>query len=217
MLDFFRGILMKTEKKLLIAISLVVFLIIGFMVAGKPEGVLFDQPLMDFVHSNNSVLLIRTMEIISFLGSEVFLFPAMGTAIAYFTIKKKYFIAGLLLTSSLGSWLVNHLLKQIFQRPRPYEYFLVEQGGLSYPSGHSMVSMTMFLTIAYLITRKHKGEAFSKSVWTGALLYVFLMGASRVFLGVHWPTDIIGGFAAGYLFYEAYMHFIRKGIKRDSV
>ncbi|MCR3956928.1 MAG: phosphatase PAP2 family protein, partial [Gudongella sp.] len=203
---------MKTEKKLPIAISFIVFLIIGFMVAGKPEGVLFDQPVMDFVHSYNNVLLIRSMEIISFLGSEVFLFPVMGTAIAYFTIKKRYYIAGLLLTSSLGSWLVNHLLKQIFQRPRPYEYFLVQQGGLSYPSGHSMVSMTMFLTLAYLITRNSDRAGFNKKVWMGALAYVLLMGVSRVFLGVHWPSDIIGGFAAGYVFYAVYMNFIRKRI-----
>ncbi len=207
---------MKTEKKLLIAISFIVFLIMGFMVAGKPEGVLFDQPVMDFVHSYNNLLLIRAMEIISFLGSEVFLFPVMGTAIAYFTIKKRYFIAGLLLISSLGSWLMNHLLKQIFQRPRPYDYFLVEQGGLSYPSGHSMVSMTMFLTIAYLLTRNSSREGFNKKVWIGALSYVLLMGVSRVFLGVHWPSDIIGGFAAGYVFYSVYMHFISKRIKRDS-
>ena len=207
---------MKTEKKLLIAISFIVLLIIGFMVAGKPEGVLFDQPVMDFVHSYNNLLLIRAMEIISFLGSEVFLFPVMGTAIAYFTIKKRYFIAGLLLTSSMGSWLMNHLLKQIFQRPRPYDYFLVEQGGLSYPSGHSMVSMTMFLTIAYLLTRNSSREGFNKKVWIGALSYVLLMGVSRVFLGVHWPSDIIGGFAAGYVFYSVYMHFISKRIKRDS-
>jgi len=164
---------------------------------------------MSFVHSNNNMSLIRVMEIISFLGSEAFLFPVMGTAIAYFTIKKRYLVAGLLLTSSLGSWLMNHLLKQIFHRPRPYEYFLVEQGGLSYPSGHSMVTMTMFLTIAYLLTRNKSRLSFNRRIWIGALAYVLLMGASRVFLGVHWPTDVIGGFSAGYVFYEAYMYVVR--------
>ena len=208
---------MTTKKKLLIVICSIVFLIIGFMVMGKSEGVLFDQVIMDSVHRNNNIILIRAMELISFLGSEAFLFPAMGTAIAYYTIKKKYLVAGLLLTSSLGSWLMNHFLKQIFQRPRPFEYFLVDQGGLSYPSGHSMVSMTMFLTIAYLLTRNSTRGGRNKWIWSGALAYVLLMGTSRVFLGVHWPTDIIGGFAAGYLFYEGYMNIIRGKIKRDSV
>ncbi len=209
---------MSTGRKLLIGLSLIVFLVIGFMVSGKPEGVLLDQSIMDLVHANNNIIVIRIMEVISFLGSEVFLFPVMGTAIAYFTIKKRYYIAGLLLVSSLGSFIVNYILKQIFQRPRPFEYFLVEQGGLSYPSGHSMVSMTMFLTIAYLLTRKRMNGRYKKRIWIAVFIYILLMGISRVFLGVHWPSDIIGGYAAGYLFFEAYIPFVNSRLlKRDSI
>ncbi|WP_422484480.1 phosphatase PAP2 family protein [Gudongella sp. DL1XJH-153] len=208
---------MSTGRKSLIGLSLIVFLVLGFMVSGNPEGVLLDQLIMDLVHGNNNILVIRIMEVISFLGSEVFLFPVMGTAIAYFTIKKRYYIATLLLVSSLGSFIVNHILKQIFQRPRPFEYFLVEQGGLSYPSGHSMVSMTMLLTIAYLLIRKTVDKKQKSRIWTAALIYIFLMGVSRVFLGVHWPSDIIGGYAAGYVFFEAYIPFVNKKLlKRDS-
>ncbi|MGM0396278.1 MAG: phosphatase PAP2 family protein [Bacillota bacterium] len=209
---------MNTGRKLLIVFSLIVFLILGFMVAGRAGGILFDQSIMDFVHSNNSLVVTRIMEVISFLGSEVFLVPAMGTAIAYFIIRKRYQFAGLLLVSSLGSWIANHILKQIFQRPRPFEYFLVEQGGLSYPSGHSMVSMTMFLTIGYLLTHNRDDEKFRKRVWSFVFIYILLMGTSRVFLGVHWPSDVIGGYAAGYLFFEAYIFFIHKKLKkRDSI
>lgn len=209
---------MSTGRKLFIGLSIIVFLVIGFMVSGKPEGVLVDQFIMDLVHSNNNILIIRIMEVISFLGSEVFLFPVMGTAVAYFTIKKRYYVAGLLLVSSLGSFIANHILKQIFLRPRPFEYFLVEQGGLSYPSGHSMVSMTMFLTIAYLLTRKSIDEKYKTRIWASVFIYIFLMGISRVFLGVHWPSDIIGGYAAGYLFFEAYIPFVNKKLlKRDSI
>ena len=209
---------MSTGRKLFIGLSLIVFLVIGFMVSGKAEGVLLDQIIMDLVHGNNNILVIRIMEVISFLGSEVFLFPVMGTAVAYFTIKKRYYVAGLLLVSSLGSFIANHILKQIFQRPRPFEYFLVEQGGLSYPSGHSMVSMTMFLTIAYLLTRRSIDEKYKNSIWTAVFIYILLMGISRVFLGVHWPSDIIGGYAAGYLFFEAYIPFANtKLLKKDSI
>ena len=141
------------------------------------------------------------MRLISFLGSEEFLFPLMAIVIALFLIKKRYYISTLLLTSSLGSFIVNFLLKAVFQRTRPLEYFLVEQGGLSFPSGHTMVSTTMFLTLAYLYS-KEKSKTKKRYAYILASIYILLMGLSRIALGVHWPSDIIGGLLAGYIFYE---------------
>lgn len=206
---------MDIKRKVLVVVSFFVFLIFGFMVAGDTKGILFDQTIMDYVHKNSNQIVIRIMEIISFLGSENFLFPSLGIVIGYFIISKRYCIAGLLATSSLGSWIVNYVLKQMFRRTRPLEYFLVDQGGLSYPSGHSMVTMTMFLTIAYLLTRKSKNKHNNRIIWIFAIFYILSMGVSRVFLGVHWPTDIIGGYAAGYIFYEISINLIETKYKRN--
>lgn len=206
---------MDVKRKLLIIISLFIFLILGFMSAGETKGILFDQIIMDCIHGNSNQMVFEIMKTISFLGSERFLFPVLGTIIVYLIIKKRYYIAGLLLTSSLGSWVVNFILKKLFRRTRPLEYFLVGQGGLSYPSGHSMVTMTMFLTIAYLFTRKNQNKHDNRRIWVFATVYILLMGVSRVFLGVHWPTDIIGGYAAGYIFYEIYTNLIET--KRDFI
>lgn len=201
---------MKDKNRIVIGLSLVIFLIIGIMSMGGSEGILFDKAVLDFIHYDANKTLVKIMEFVSFIGSETFLFPTMAMVIAYFIIKKKYYIATLLTTSSLGSYLLNHLLKQVFQRNRPFDYFLVEQSGLSYPSGHSMVTMTMFLTIGYLLLRIKKEDSYRLKINSFVGLYIGIMGISRLFLGVHWPTDVVGGFLAGYLFYKFYISMIKE-------
>lgn len=192
---------MGLAKKKGLVISFIVFFILGILVFNNDKGILFDAWILNWVKDTLSNSFISIMLVISFLGSEMFLFPVMAIIIAYFLIKKSYYISILLLSSSLGSFIVNYLLKLIFQRTRPIEYFLVEQGGLSYPSGHTMVSTTMFLTFAYLYS-KGKSKTKKKNAYTGAVIYILLMGISRISLGVHWPTDIIGGLLGGYIFYD---------------
>ena len=183
---------------------------LGLIAGWGSEGVLFDSQLLMIIHSSTNSDVLIFMKLMSFLGSELFLFPAMGIVIIFFLYKKRFFISAVLLSSSLGSWLINHLLKQIFQRSRPFDYFLVEQGGLSYPSGHSMVSMSMALTVAYLLTRSSKFTNKAILFYAIASLYVGLMGLSRLYLGVHWPTDILGGFSAGYLYFLASINLANK-------
>src|SRR5699024_7395956 len=131
---------------------------------------------------------------ISFIGSEKFLFPVVGLVIIYTLIKKRYYISKFLLANTLGSFILNQILKQIYNRTRPLDFILVKQGGLSFPSGHSMVTMSMYLSIAYLITRGRKIKLKEKTIYMIAISMILLMGISRVYLGVHWPTDILGGY-----------------------
>lgn len=191
-------------------IALIVFLVMGIMVRNSSEGILFDLALLEFIHSSKSPLLLGLMKFISFIGSGYFLFPVLGVAIIYMLIKRKYYLSKLLMASSLGSWIVNFILKMIFNRTRPLDFFLVEQGGLSYPSGHSMVSMSMFLTISYLLSRTEKFKDKKKLIYSIVIFYVLLMGISRMYLGVHWPTDIIGGFIMGYIFFQIVIATINK-------
>jgi undecaprenyl-diphosphatase len=192
---------MVKYKKIALSISFVIFIILGILVFNNDKGILFDVWILSWVKESLSVSMVSFMGLVSFLGSEAFLFPFMLMVVAYFLIKKSYYISVLLLTSSLGSFIVNYLLKALFQRTRPLEYFLVEQGGLSYPSGHTMVSTTMFLTFAYMYS-KGKSKTKKKIAYALSITYILLMGLSRLSLGVHWPTDVIGGLLGGYIFYE---------------
>ena len=201
---------MTSMKNVFRILVLILFISLGIMTMGKGEGVLFDKAILDYIHYDANQTLVKGMEFISFIGSETFLFPTMAMIISYFIIKKKLYIATLLTVSSLGSYLLNHLLKQVFQRSRPFDYFLVEQSGLSYPSGHSMVTMTMFLTVAYLLLKHNDSDSFKLKIKIFIGLYIGIMGISRLFLGVHWPTDVIGGFLGGYLFYNYYINAIKE-------
>lgn len=198
----------KTNRLIFIGLLIVVFLALGFMVKSSSEGILFDMLIMNAIHSSDTPNVFEFMKLISLLGSGTFLIGIMSFIIIYNFIKKNYYIAQLLLASTLGSFILNFLLKILINRTRPLEFFLVEQSGLSFPSGHSMVAASMYLTIAYILSEKYKDKKLIIYIisWT----IILLMGISRLFLGVHWPTDIIAGFIMGYLIYRLIIKIIKK-------
>ncbi len=197
-------------NKIFSVLSFITFIIFGFMVRNSSEGILFDVWVLEYIHGHTNPVVLSIMKFISFIGSEYFLFPAVGIGFIYTILKKKYYISKLLIASSLGCWILNYLLKFLINRTRPVDFFLVEQGGLSYPSGHSMVSMSMYLTFAYLLSKTDLFKKNKKIIYTAALLDVLLMGISRIYLGVHWPTDVIGGFIMGYIYFQAMIATIKE-------
>ena len=89
---------------------------------------------------------------------------------------------------------LNQLLKRILQRPRPTEFRIIEETGYSFPSGHSMVSMAFYGYLIYLIY-KYVENKYVK--WTSIVLLSILIctiGVSRIYLGVHYTSDVLGGF-----------------------
>ena len=188
---------------------LLVFLTIGFFVRNSSEGILFDAKILDFLHGDTAPIVLEIMKGISFLGSEKFIVPFIILVLVYNMYKKNIFESIFLLVNTLGSFLLNVLLKQVFNRVRPFHLSLVEQGGLSYPSGHSMVVMSMYLALLYLLIREEERKNKKLLLKGLAGVYILLMGLSRMYLGVHWPTDIIGGYIIGYLLYSWSKRIIR--------
>lgn len=94
----------------------------------------------------------------------------------------------------LLAWLLNSRLKLIFRRPRPADPWLVQEGGFSFPSGHSMVSMAFYGFLIYLVWRCVTNPK-RRYVLTAVLgVLILLIGLSRIYLGVHYVTDVLGGF-----------------------
>lgn len=192
-------------------LAIVIFLSIGFAVRGSDEGILFDVKIIEYVHSKTTSTGVSIMKIVSYFGSAKFFIP-IGVVIFLFMIKdKNIYGIKLLVLSTLGSYAFNEVLKSIFFRTRPLEYFLIEQGGFSYPSGHSMVSMTFYTTMAYLFLKRTKDKRIRKIIWGLNFIIIGVIGFSRIYLVVHWPTDILAGYIIGYLFY-----CISKSLVRSS-
>ena len=89
---------------------------------------------------------------------------------------------------------LNQLLKRVLQRPRPTEYRIIEETGYSFPSGHSMVSMAFYGYLIYLIYKYVKNKYIKWSSIVLLSLLICSIGISRIFLGVHYTSDVLGGF-----------------------
>ena len=105
---------------------------------------------------------------------------------------------------------LNQLLKRIVQRPRPTEFRIVEESGYSFPSGHSMVSMAFYGYLIYLIY-KHVKNKYLK--WISIILLSILIcfiGISRIYLGVHYTSDVLGGFLISVSYLVIYISAVIK-------
>lgn len=136
------------------------------------------------------------------LGSNPVLFMTVLIAATVFWVTDHRFSAVSLVSAVTGSMVLNYLLKLAFSRPRPDLLDTLEapvSTGLSFPSGHAMTTLVTYLTLAYLLGRLLPGRR-ARLVATGvAAVVVLLVGASRVYLGVHFPSDVLAGWAAGFI------------------
>lgn len=111
---------------------------------------------------------------------------------------RKFATAGFVLASTAGGAMLSTLLKGVFLRPRPEIVpHLVMVDTTSFPSGHAMNSAIVFLTLGALLTRTQKDRWVRIYLVAVAILLTLLVGFSRVYLGVHWPSDVIAGWIVG--------------------
>ncbi len=138
------------------------------------------------------------MEDITSLGSGtvIVLFTLIVTG--YLLLQKKYFWLGLVIIATIGGALLVFGLKELIGRTRPTAVtHLLEEKSLSFPSGHSMMSAIVYLTQATLLSKIEKSRRAKIYIISIALLLTLLIGISRVYIGVHYPTDVLAGWVAG--------------------
>jgi undecaprenyl-diphosphatase len=132
------------------------------------------------------------------LGSATVLGLAVTAVVGFLVLHGMYRNAAFVFLASAGGWLLDDLLKELFARPRPQVVpHLRQVMSLSFPSGHALNSAAVFLTLGALlmrIARSRLGKFYCMFV---AMLATLLVGATRVYLGVHYPTDVLAGWLIG--------------------
>jgi undecaprenyl-diphosphatase len=135
---------------------------------------------------------------ITALGSSVVLGLITLIACGFLALDGKTHMAFFVCVSVTGGLTAASLLKEVFQRPRPEIVpYAVYASGTSFPSGHSMMSAVTFLTLGALLARSQKRKLLKAYILLLAALLTVLVGLSRIYLGVHWPTDVLAGWTAG--------------------
>jgi undecaprenyl-diphosphatase len=135
---------------------------------------------------------------VSALGSATVLGLVTAIAAGFLALDGKRHMAFFLIGSVLGGTVLTHFLKDIFPRARPdlvpyAAYF----SGASFPSGHSMMSAVTYLTLGALLARSQPRKALKAYFLLLAILLTAIVGVTRVYLGVHWPTDVLAGWIGG--------------------
>ena len=158
----------------------------------------FDEKTLQWLESQRSPIMDRVMLEISALGTGAVLLVLVLVASVFLWLTKHHWSVYILLMGVFGGQLVNRLLKTSFERPRPSVVeWATDVSSLSFPSGHAMTSMITYGSIAYLVARLEPTKRLRTTTWVLCALMILLIGISRMYLGVHYPSDIIAGYIGG--------------------
>ena len=131
------------------------------------------------------------------------------TTILFFLIKDKKI--GISIIANLGIvTILNQIIKFIMQRPRPTEFRIIEETGYSFPSGHSMVSLAFYGYLVYLIYKYINNKHLKRTLIIILSILICVIGVSRIYLGVHYTSDVLGGFLISLAYLIIYIELVNK-------
>jgi membrane-associated phospholipid phosphatase len=191
-------------KRIIIVISAVlVYLYLSFTI--PPEGpISLDGPISDVV---KKIIGGGLLDAFSLIGSTKGFAIAAVFVLIWLGFRRKDFLAiGILVLALLSGYMVNSILKEWHNRPRPASEQLVEVNTLSFPSGNAMIGFILYSLAAYYLMKHLKSGIGKFVIGLGAFLIILLYGMSRVALNVHYPSDVIAGFAIGAVWTVAWLY-----------
>lgn len=200
--------------ELVFALGISLACVIGFLYIGA-EILQGDKPELDarafaFAKSIGSPNMRRFFEVITFFASQQFITPAALLLIGWFLFVRKHRWHSIKVpVVALGSISLNLLLKHFFARPRPLEP-VVQATGLSFPSGHAMIAASFYGLLIYLVSKNIAHPVLRYMLIGGLTLFILLIGFSRVYLRVHYATDVLAGLLAGLLWVILSLWLLRK-------
>jgi len=200
--DYFRS---SKKRKVLFAVSLIV-MCLGTVAFAKltddyldrDDLYLFDKPISDFVVANRSPILNRLMVLITLTGNwQLIILGTILASLVLITAHKWRYFWVLLITDGVAEIFVEST-KVLFGRARPpISEALIPQFNYSFPSGHSYFASVYYGLLIYILVRHLKSRWMQIMAGMVGIIFILLLGFSRIYLGVHWVTDVMAGLAIG--------------------
>ena len=178
--------------------ALLLFMIIGYIVKFYPEMLVsFDQPIQTAIRGD----LPETLTLLFRAITHLIDIPVIITwvlIVAFIFYRKQWKLESYLMLGNLAlAGILIVTFKNIYQRPRPEILHLVEEKGFSFPSGHSLAVTIMVGTLIVILSQRIKNSAWRKVVQIGLGIYLVSVLVSRIYLGVHYPSDVLASLCLG--------------------
>lgn len=203
-----KELIIKNYKWIIFFLFFVIFLAIAEDVF-EQEIFEFDSVVYNFLVNNRNEVLNNFFKIITQFGSALVLIIIAILCVIFIRDKKyKILVPANLVTIAI----INIVLKNFFLRPRPNELRLIEETGYSFPSGHAMASTAFYGLIIYIVHEKVENKILRNTICIMLGLLILLISISRIYVGVHYTSDVI----AGTCFSIAYLILITRLIKSQN-
>ncbi|HKR02402.1 MAG TPA: phosphatase PAP2 family protein [Pyrinomonadaceae bacterium] len=191
------------------------------MLEGETKA--FDELVRAFVNSHASPLLTTIMRLVTELGSVLWLTVLGVCVVGAFILARWWRDVARFLITMAGAITLNITLKLSFARARPETFFETPvPASYSFPSGHALLSLCFYGAVAVIIVSRLQSRAALFLIWTFAALLVALIGYSRIYLGVHYPTDVLASYAVGLawvsiVFFADHLHLRRRATTNHAL
>lgn len=187
------------EVAIVISLAVAILCLFVFVWLGREmragDTLRFDQAIRNWVHQFASPGLTVLMKIFSMLGAQILAVVLLVAFVIFARLRWKR-AAFWLAIAMAGALILEASLKYAYHRIRPQAYFIPEPDSYSFPSGHALTSFCFYGVLAGLITDRIKSLSWRITVWIAATLLVIAIGLSRIYLGVHYPSDVFAGYLA---------------------
>lgn len=188
-------------------------LLIGWLVTGpaRPYAATFDGSIRSSIRQMQSPLWTSLFLTFTKFGSTLYLAIAGSIAGLAFIYLRWFRPMWLFIVAMAGQAILHNGAKYLIARPRPsamLNYQPVES--FSFPSGHALSSLCLYASVVWLITNRLENSAIKAALWIVMVLFVILIGLSRLYIGVHFPTDVLAGWLAAAIWTAAVVSTDRK-------
>lgn len=182
-------------------LSVLCFTVVAFLIKGQRIA-RFDNSVISSIQGMERPWLTSVMKLFTFIGSTpVVIVISISCLFLFFKFLHHRIELILFVVLVAGTACLNQLLKIIFHRDRPSLHRLIQETGYSFPSGHSMEAFALYAALAFLLWRHVPTKRGRTTVILISIIMILLIGMSRIYLGVHYPSDVVGAyFASGFWF-----------------